>query len=93
MTSESSESLSAGGDVRTIIRRFLLRSINIPDVGGDDDLFESGIVNSLFAVQLTTFIEKTFGIEITADDLDIKNFKSLNAATDFVLRRRETVQF
>ena len=90
MTSESSESLSAGGDVRAIVRRFLLRSINIPDVGEDDDLFELGIVNSLFAVQLTTFIEKTFRIEITADDLDIRNFKSLNAATDFVLRRRAT---
>jgi acyl carrier protein len=91
MTSESSESLSAGGDVRAIVRRFLLRSINIPDVGDDDDLFESGIVNSLFAMQLTIFIEKTFRIEITADDLDIRNFKSLNAATDFVLRRRATV--
>jgi acyl carrier protein len=42
------------------------------------------MVNSLFAVQLTTFIEKTFGIEIGADDLDIKNFRSLNAATAFV---------
>ena len=92
MTSESSESLSAEADVRAIVRRFLLRSINIPDVGEDDDLFESGIVNSLFAVQLTTFIEKTFRIEITADDLDIQNFKSLNAATDFVLRRRATIQ-
>jgi methoxymalonate biosynthesis acyl carrier protein len=91
MTSESSESLLAEGDVRATVRRFLLRSINIPDVRDDDDLFESGIVNSLFAVQLTTFIEKTFRIDITADDLDIQNFKSLNAATDFVLRRRATV--
>jgi methoxymalonate biosynthesis acyl carrier protein len=90
MTSESSEGLSAGGDVRAIVRRFLLRS-NIPEVGDDEDLFESGIVNSLFAVQLTTFIEKTFRIEITSDDLDIANFKSLNAATDFVLRRRAAV--
>jgi methoxymalonate biosynthesis acyl carrier protein len=92
MTSESSESLSAGGDVRATVRGFLLRSINIPEVGDDEDLFESGIVNSLFAVQLTTFIEKTFRIEITSDDLDIANFKSLNAATDFVLRRRAVVR-
>jgi methoxymalonate biosynthesis acyl carrier protein len=91
MSSESSESMSAKGDVRAVVKRFLLRSINIPDVQDDDDLFESGIVNSLFAVQLTTFIEKTFRIDITADDLDIDNFKSLNAATDFVLRRRATV--
>ena len=78
---------SGSGDVKGIVRRFLMHSINIPDLGDDEDLFESGIVNSLFAVQLTTFIEKTFGIEIVADDLEIQNFKSLNAATSFVLRK------
>jgi acyl carrier protein len=84
MTSNSS---GRDGEVRDSIRRFVVRSINIPDLGDDDDLFESGLVNSLFAVQLMTFIEKTFAIEVEADDLDIQNFKSLNAATGFVLRK------
>ena len=38
-----------------------------------------------------TFIEKTFAIEVGADDLDIKNFQSVDAATDFVLRRNGRV--
>jgi methoxymalonate biosynthesis acyl carrier protein len=80
----TSESAKRNGDVKGTIKKFLLRSINLPDVADDEDLFESGMVNSLFAVQLTTFIEKTFGIEIGADDLDIKNFRSLSAATHFV---------
>lgn len=78
------ESAKKDGDVKGTIKKFLLRSINLPDVADDEDLFESGMVNSLFAVQLTTFIEKTFGIEIAPDDLDIKNFRSLSAATHFV---------
>ncbi len=78
-------------DVKGIIRSFLVRSINIPEIGDDEDLFETGLVNSLFAVQLTTFIEKKFGLEITADDLDIQNFKSLSAAASFVLRKRSAV--
>jgi acyl carrier protein len=53
----------------------------------DDNLFESGLVNSLFAVQLMTFIEKTFAIEVGMEDLDIENFKSLNAAAAFVVRK------
>jgi acyl carrier protein len=69
------------------IRRFILGSIAIADLDDDANLFESGIVNSLFAVQLMTFIEKTFALEVGADDLDIENFKSLNAATTFVLRK------
>jgi acyl carrier protein len=72
------------GDVKSTIKKFLLRSINLTDIADDEDLFESGMVNSLFAVQLTTFIEKSFGIEIGAEDLEIKNFRSLSAATQFV---------
>ena len=73
--------------VKTTIRSFILSSIAVSDLDDDANLFESGIVNSLFAVQLMTFIEKTFAIEMGMDDLDIENFKSLNATTGFVLRR------
>ena len=73
--------------VKESVKRFILSSINIAHLGDNDDLFESGIVNSLFAVQLMTFIEKSFAIEVGMDDLDIENFKSLNAATAFVARK------
>jgi acyl carrier protein len=78
---------AAESGIKEAVRRFILSSINIPHLGDDDDLFELGIVNSLFAVQLMTFIEKTFAIEVGMDDLDILNFKSLNAATAFVVRK------
>jgi acyl carrier protein len=73
--------------VKESVKGFILASINIPHLGDDDNLFESGVVNSLFAVQLMTFIEKTFAIEVAMDDLDIENFKSLNAAAAFVARK------
>jgi len=38
---------------------------------------------------LMTFIEKTFGLEVEMDDLDIENFKSVNAATRFVMKKKE----
>jgi methoxymalonate biosynthesis acyl carrier protein len=74
--------------VRETVTNFLLRSINIANLNNDDNLFESGIVNSLFAVQLMTFLEKTFMLEIGMDDLDIENFKSVNATTTFVMRKK-----
>ena len=70
--------------IRETVKRFIMSSINIEHLNDDDNLFETGIVNSLFAVQLMTFIEKTFAIEVAMDDLDIENFKSLNATTAFV---------
>ena len=73
--------------IKETVRRFILSSISIAKLDDDDNLFESGIVNSLFAVQLMTFIERTFAIEVGMDDLDIENFKSLNATTAFVLQK------
>jgi acyl carrier protein len=74
-------------DVRQAVRNFINMSINIDGLGDDENLFESGIVNSLFAVQLTTFVEKHFDIEVGMDDLDIDNFKSVNATAAFVARK------
>jgi methoxymalonate biosynthesis acyl carrier protein len=75
--------------VKESVRRFILSSIAIPHLKDDDDLFESGIVNSLFAVQLMTYVEKAFSIEVDMEDLDIENFKSLNATTAFILKKNE----
>jgi acyl carrier protein len=69
------------------IRHFILSSVALSQLDDDADLFEAGIVNSLFAVQLLTFVEKTFAIEVGMDDLDIDNFKSVNATAAFVQRR------
>jgi acyl carrier protein len=78
---------AAGQDIKETVRRFISTSVNITHLDDDHNLFESGIVNSLFAVQLMTFLEKTFGIEVGMDDLDIENFKSLSATTAFVSRK------
>ena len=73
--------------MKQAVRDFINDSINIDGLDDDENLFESGIVNSLFAIQLTTFVERTFGIEIGMDDLDIENFKSVNATTEFVVAK------
>jgi acyl carrier protein len=73
--------------IKETVRQFIFSAIRLPELGDDDNLFESGIVNSLFAVQLITFVEKTFGIEVESEDLDIENFKSLNATANFVARK------
>ncbi len=69
------------------IRAFINRSINLEGFDNNADLFESGIVNSLFAVQLMTFLERTYRIVVDADDLDIANFRSIDSTAAFVARK------
>jgi methoxymalonate biosynthesis acyl carrier protein len=80
-------SVNNPSQVKETVRNFINSSINIDALGDDENLFESGIVNSLFAVQLMTFVERKFSIEIGMDDLDIENFKSISATAAFVARK------
>lgn len=72
-----------------IIRNYILENIHVPSLDDDFDIFEAGIVNSLFAIELMTFLEKSFAVKVTMDDLDMQNFKSVNAASQFVQRKKE----
>ncbi len=67
-------------------KSFLAQFINV-DVADDEDLFASGLVNSLFAMQLVLFIEKEFSIKVENEDLDYNNFRTLNAIVSFIERK------
>jgi len=53
----------------------------------EDDIFALGFGNSLFALQLIAFVENKFGIEIDSDDLDIRNFRSIQVIAGLVERK------
>jgi methoxymalonate biosynthesis acyl carrier protein len=52
-----------------------------------DHLFERGLVNSLFAIQLVTYLEKAYQIEVDNEDLEIDNFKSIDAICGFIANK------
>ena len=66
------------------VREFLGQFISNTDIEPDENLFTSGAVNSLFAMQLVLYVEKEFGIQVANEDLDFDNFKSLNAIVGFI---------
>lgn len=70
---------------RERIRSYFLAAIANP-ITDFDDIFEQGIVDSLFAIQLVQFVEKEFDISVEREDLDIDNFSSIDALTRFVER-------
>lgn len=54
----------------------------------DVDLFGSGLVSSLFAMQLVAHVESTFGVTVQGPDLKLANFRSVAAITELVQRLR-----
>jgi len=66
---------------------FVSQYLNNAEVDHDVDLFATGMVNSLFAMQLVLFVEKEFALSVDNEDLDLDNFKSINAITGFVCKK------
>ncbi len=73
--------------IQTTIRSFLTRFFGDSALADDQDIFALGFVNSLFAMQLVLFIEKEFGMTIEDEELDIDNFRTLNAIASLVERK------
>lgn len=70
------------------IRAFLSRHVPNAEFGLSDDIFATGLVNSLFALQLVTFIESHFSLSIDDEDLVPENFNSILAMASFVERKQ-----
>ena len=73
--------------LRTFIAQQLLRG---DDTGLDEQtpLLELGIVDSMGIMELTTFVEKQFGVTIPQGELSAANFASIDALSRLVLRLR-----
>jgi methoxymalonate biosynthesis acyl carrier protein len=70
------------------IRAFVSRYIRGSEWRNDEDMFALGLVNSLFAMQLVMFVEKEFGVTVEDEDLEMDNFRSVDAIAGFVRRKR-----
>ena len=58
----------------------------------DVDIFEKGLVNSMFALQLVMYLEKEFKIKIENSDLNLSNFNTVNNIGTFVeSKQKQTV--
>lgn len=69
------------------IRVFLSRFFRGYDLRDDEDIFALGYVNSLFAMQLVLFVEKQFSITVEDEDLEMDNFRSINALAVLIERK------
>jgi len=61
------------------------------DIEASQDIFALGFVNSLFAMELVMFVEKTFDVTIPNEELRIDNFRTANSIAGLVSRLSATV--
>jgi len=72
------------GEVRSFLTERISRAKDVTD---SDDLFKTALVNSMFAMQLLMFVEKNWKISVGTEDMNLDNFRSIDAITAFVNRK------
>jgi acyl carrier protein len=64
------------------VRQFIMDNLLVFDEDAEfsdgDNIFQLGYVNSLFAMKLLNYVEEVFGIKVANEEMDIKNFSSVN---------------
>ena len=74
--------------VKPAIHAFVDRFFGDTTLDDEQDMFETGYVNSMFAMQLVQFVEGECGITVESDDLELDNFRTVSSIAAFVERKR-----
>jgi len=71
------------------IRQFIIETTFSPpdQLKNDTLIFVQGIFDSMGFISLYNYIEETFDIAVEDTELVEENFESINAITDFVVRK------
>jgi acyl carrier protein len=80
-------------DPKVLIRQFVMENAQgrgITDLGDNDSLIESGIVDSLGIFRLVSFLEETFGVKVGDDEIVNENFQTINDIERFLATKQGT---
>ena len=85
------DSLSDEINIMEKVRQFVVTHFYVPDpatVVGETSLLREGIVDSAGVLELVSFLEETFSIRITDEELLPENLDSLRQIGTFVRRKK-----
>ncbi len=88
-TNQASETAPASAAaIGDALQSFLTKRLKT-EVALDQDLFKTGLVSSMFAMELVVHLEESYGIAIIGPELKLDNFRTVQAMTALVLRLRD----
>jgi methoxymalonate biosynthesis acyl carrier protein len=91
VTNEAPPAGGPGAQMATIereIQDFLAGRLKTT-VPADQDLFASGLVTSMFAMELVVHLEDAYSVAIIGSDLKLDNFRTIARMTALVMRLRD----
>jgi len=69
------------------VARFFEEKMNLEVSSMVTDLVDTGLLDSLALMNVLLHLEQEFGVEISIDDLEIDNFRSIATIAEFIKRK------
>ena len=70
------------------IKEFIMTEVNpelnLTDIDDDEPLIDSGIVDSLGVLKIMSFLDETFGIDLSAGEIKLENFRDVRTICSLV---------
>jgi len=79
--------MHCNGDLKKFIQDHIVNGQKNVDLEKSTNLIDEGIIDSLGIMKLLTFIEETYDIQISDEELLPENFESLGAIIGMVDRK------
>jgi len=74
--------------IKNFIKENFLFDSNGADVSDEDSFLENGIVDSTGVLELVSFVEDEFGIEVKDEELIPDNFDSVSKLANYIERKK-----
>ncbi|HEY5910154.1 MAG TPA: acyl carrier protein [Verrucomicrobiae bacterium] len=81
-------------EIEDKIRHFIVTNLYYAEdclITPDDSFLETGVVDSMGVMELVSFIQSEFGVEVAQSEIIVENFDSIRRLASFV-RRKQMLQ-
>ena len=77
-------------EIKEAIKNYILEASlsDVKDVNDTDLIFENGLLDSMGLLFLIEFLNENFGVNVSDEELNPKNFESINNIVSFVVDKQ-----
>lgn len=83
-------------DIKTTVREFIAENFHyrgeIESLSESDSLLEAGLIDSMGVLELVTFLESTFSIQVADEEVVPENIDTIGGVVAYVRRKRAVAQ-
>ena len=81
-------------DLSAKIKEFIITEVNpelnLTQIDDDEPLIESGIVDSLGVLKIMSFLDESFGVDLSSEEIKLENFRDVRTICELVSNQAGT---